>query len=71
MHEVCFLYRILDTSRMRTARVKQEEERDKNNTRVIRNLEERNMGIKRKSPKQGLISTKDLTIELPEGDELS
>ena len=36
--------------------------------RVVRNLEERSVGAKGKSPKQGLTSTKDLTIELPEGD---
>ena len=28
-----------------------------------------NVGAKGKSPKQGLISAKDLTIELPEGRE--
>ena len=43
--------------------------RHKNNARVKRNLEERNVGTKRKNPKQGLISAKDLTIELPEGRE--
>ena len=57
------------TSRMETARVKQEEETDKNNARVVRNLEERNVDTKGKSPKQGLINAKDLTIELPEGSE--
>ena len=35
-----------------------------NNARVVRNLEERNVGTKEKSPKQGLTSAKDLTIEL-------
>ena len=34
---------------------------------VVRNLEERNMGLKKKSPKQGQTSAKDLTIELSEG----
>ena len=38
----------------------------KNNARVVRNLEERNVGTKGKSPKQNLASAKDLTIELPE-----
>ena len=47
------------TSRMGTVRVKQEEEADKNNVRVI-NLEERNVGTKGKSPKQNLTSAKDL-----------
>ena len=55
------------TSRMGTARVKKEEEAD---TRVIKNLEERNVvDTKGKSPKQGLTSAKDLTIELPEERE--
>ena len=39
------------TSRMETVRVKQEEERDTNNARVLRNLEERNVGTKGKIPK--------------------
>ena len=43
--------------------------RHKNNVRVVRNLEERNVGTKRKRPKQGQTSGKDLTIELPEGRE--
>ena len=34
--------------------------------RVVRNLEERNVGTKGKSLKHGLINAKDLTIELPE-----
>ena len=52
------------TLRMGIARVKQEEEIDKNNTRVVINLNG-------KSPKQGLTSTKDLTIELSEERESS
>ena len=44
--------------------------RPKNNSkRVVRNREERNVGTKRKSPKQGLTSAKDLTTELPDGRE--
>ena len=35
-----------------------------NRNRVVRNLEERNVRTKGKSPKQGLISSKDLTIQL-------
>ena len=54
---------------MGTVRVKQEEETDTNNARVVRNLEERNMGTKGKSPKQDLSSANDLTIELPGGRE--
>ena len=53
-----------DTSRMRTARMKQEgKSRDKNNSeRVVRNMEDRNVGVKRKSFRQGLTSAEDLTI---------
>ena len=47
-------------------RVKQEEETDK---RVVRNVEERNVGTDGKSSKQDLTSAEDLTIELPEGHE--
>ena len=39
----------------------------RNSNRVVRNLEEKNVGTKGKSPKQRLISAKDLTIQLPEG----
>ena len=46
--------------------MKQEEETDKNNARVATNLEERNVGAKGKSSKQGLTSAKNLIIELPE-----
>ena len=51
---------------METARVKQDEETD---TRVIRNLEDKNVGKKGKSSKQGQTSAKDLSIELSEGHE--
>ena len=41
---------------------------DKNNSkRVVRNLEERNVGTKRRSRKQNLTSAKDLTIKLTDG----
>ena len=40
-----------------------------NSRRVVRNLEKMNVGTKEKSPKQGLTSAKDLTIELPERRE--
>ena len=50
------------TSRMGTARVKQEE--DQSNIRGVRNLEEKKVGTKRKSLKQGLGNAKDLSIEL-------
>ena len=52
---------------MGTAKVKQEDETDKNNARVVRILKERNVGMKGKSPKENLTGAKDLTIELPEG----
>ena len=50
------VYHTQDTPRMGTARVKQEEKKDteNNSKRVVRNLEERNVGKKEKSPKQGL-----------------
>ena len=42
--------------------------RHKNNSkRGVKNLEEKNVGTKGKSPKQGLTKATDLTIELPEG----
>ena len=54
------MYPTQDTSRTGTARMKQEEDAD---TRIIevKNREEKNVGRKRKNPKQGL------TIILPEG----
>ena len=61
MHEVCPTQ---DTSRMGTARVKQEEEAD---TRIAaRNLQEMNVGTKKRNLKEGLNSAKVLTIMLPE-----
>ena len=70
MYWVCVCaYPTQYTSRMGTARVKQEEEIDKNNVRVVRNLEERNVGTKGKSSKQNLHSAENLTIELPERRE--
>ena len=41
--------------------------RHKNNERVVRNLEKKNVDMKEKSPEQDLTSAKNLTIELPEG----
>ena len=49
------------------ARGRSKHKRDRNI--VVRNLEERNVGTKEKSFKRGLISVKDLTIQLPEGCE--
>ena len=63
------VYPTQDSSRMGTASVKQEEETDKNK-RVVRNLEERKVGTKGKSAKQGLTSAKDPTTELSEGREV-
>ena len=45
------VYPSQDTSRMGTARVRQEQETDTTIARVVRNLEERNEGTKGKSPK--------------------
>ena len=62
------VYLTQDASCMGTATLKQEEKADNSNSkRVVRNLEQRNAGTKGKSPKQSLISAKDLTIELSEG----
>ena len=62
------VYPTQDTSRMRTARVKQEEKADENNNRrVVRNMNESNIGKKRKSPKQDLTSANNLNIMLPYG----
>ena len=63
------VYRTHYTSRMGTTRMMEEVGADKNNARVVRKLEERNMGTKGKSPKQGLTSAKDLITELLEGRE--
>ena len=49
------VYPTQDTPRVGTVRVKQEEEADKNNSeRIVRNMEERNKGMKWKSSKQDL-----------------
>ena len=43
------VYPTRNTLRMGTVRVKQEEEKDNNNSKgIVRNLEERNVGTKRK-----------------------
>ena len=42
---------------------------ENNSKRVVKHLEERNVDTKKKSPKQGLASAKNLTMELPEGRE--
>ena len=52
-------------SRMGTSIVEEEEEVDtRNSKRVVKNLKERNVDTKKKSPKQGLTSAEDLTIKL-------
>ena len=40
-----------------------------NNKRVVKNIEEKNVGTKGKRPKQDLTSAKSLTIELYEGGD--
>ena len=66
MHEVCIQYTVYlaHGSNKGEARGRN---RHENNVRVVRNLQETNVGTKRKSPKQDLTNAKDLTIELPEG----
>ena len=66
MHEVCihtvYLAHENSNGEMRGRRY------NKNSKRVLWNLEQRNVRIiKGKNPKQGLVSAKDLTIELPDG----
>ena len=63
------VYPTQDTSRMRRARLKQKgrSRHQENSKRVVRDLEERNVGTKRKNRKQGLTSAEDLTIMLSEG----
>ena len=66
------VYITQDTSSMGTVRVKQQEEEDtKIIARVVRNMEERNVGTERKSPKQSLNSAEDLSMEHPERRESS
>ena len=37
--------------------------------RVVKDLEERNVSVERKNLRQGVISAKDLTTQLPDGCE--
>ena len=57
------------TLRMRTVRMKQKEETDTRMMQesIVRNQEERNLGMKEKNLKQDPTSAKNLTIELSEG----
>ena len=63
------VYPTQDTSRMRIARVKQKVRSGLQNNckRVVRNMEENNVVMKGKSPKQSLTSADDQNIELLEG----
>ena len=64
MHEVCIPHTIP------RAWEQQGRSRHKNNSkRGVTNMEKRNVDTKAESPKQGLTSAKDITIELPEGRE--
>ena len=65
MHEVCVSHTVY-LAHGNSKGEARGRNRHKNNARVVRNLEERNVGTKGKSPKQGLISAMDLPIELPE-----
>ena len=56
---------ILQTSSKGEARGRRRH--NNNNKRVVRNMEERNVGTKGKGLKQDLTFAEDLTIELPEG----
>ena len=81
MHEVCIPHRIPraweqanSKGEIRRSRHQSNSKRVVNNLverhqtnskRVVNNLVERNVGMKMKSPKQGLTSAEDLTLRLP------
>ena len=67
MHEVCMYVYHAHRKYKREVRGRS---RYKKHKRVIRNLDVRNVGtIRVKNPKQGLISSKDLTIQLSLGHD--
>ena len=51
------------TSRTGTVRVKQEED-ENNSKRVVRNMEERNVGTKRKNFRQGLARMHNIALDI-------
>ena len=63
------VYPIQGISRMRTSIVNEKEETDTRIIRVVRNLEEINVGTERKSPKQGISNVKNLNSMLTEGHD--
>ena len=65
MHGMCIPHRIPRTwEQQGEARGRS---RHKNNSKIVRNIKERIVGTKRKCPKRGLTSAKDIAIELLEG----
>ena len=68
MHEVC-IHTVYLAHRNSKGESRARSRHKRNSNRVVRNVEERNVGTKGKRPKQGLISAKDLPIELSEGCE--
>ena len=69
MHEVCTPHSIPRAWEQQGRGKRKRRNRQKNNARVARNLEETNVGTKGKYLKQDLTSAKDPTIELLEGRE--
>ena len=59
MHEVCISHNI----------PRAWDSKGEASKRVVKNMEEINVGTKEKSPKQGLTSAEDLTIEFFDGRE--
>ena len=70
MHDVCVFYTGYLAHGNSKGEIRGRSRHRNNSKRVVRNLEERNVGtIRGKSSKQGITSSKDLSIELPEGHE--
>ena len=67
MHEVCVSHIVYLAHGNKKGEARSRNRHKRNSNRVVRNLEEMNVGTKGKSPKQGLITAKDLPIELSEG----
>ena len=64
MHEVCVSHTVYLAHRNSKSEVRGRSRRKRNSNRVVRNLEERDVGTKGKRPKQGLVSAKDTSIKI-------
>ena len=67
MHGVCISHRVPRAWEQEGGSSRENSRHQNNSKRMARNMEERNIGTKMKSPKQDLTSDEDLTIILPEG----